>query len=335
MINSILVGGTLTALEEVFNENGIVFDIEKSKAYDTYKRVWENSAKKDLAVRQARPAIRRILEKEPYVFEKGGEPLMIRLNDQDRRMEDSFGEILLERADIDWRFALSVKIDAKIIASMPVAGRDMSLFMNKVDGMVNEIDDFGDRVLGIPCSNEYFDEMNEILLKIAPHDSDNWKELIRDDSFVYDTLITPMLGALGREMPRIFKDHPEAPRRLIEYFYRMIDYYYIAPIDKAGVTRIGAVNGHGDLGRIPGSDNNFTPKIKFPTQLLEVRPASGRYGELSKDTIQLSFDGGWSLCIMLRPVTDRMKGRSFELKVFMPSLPYGSYRDQVEWDPEA
>ena len=335
MINTILAAATLKAFEDIFEANDIPYELEDNEAYEGYMRVWEGSDKKDLAYRQARPAVERIVSREPYIFEKAGAPLMIRFNDQNRKMEDSFGEILLERADLDWRFAISVKVDANIIATMPVAGRDMALFMNKVDNMFNEIDDFGDRIFGVPCSNEYFDDMNEILLKIEPHDRENWKELLKDDSFVYDTLITPMLEAFGREMPRICKDHPEAPQKLIEYFYRKIDYYFIYPIDQLKLTRIGAVNAHGDLGRMPGNPNHNTPIVKYPTQLLDVRFSGGKYGEISKDTIRLAFDGGWSLCVTIRPVHDRMKGRSFELKVYMPVTPFGSYRDQVDWDPEA
>lgn len=335
MINNILVAATLKAFEEIFEENDIPYEIDESEAYKKYMSVWERSSKKGLAFRQARPAIRRISRKEPYLYEKDGEPLHIYFNDENRILErDSFGEILLERADLDWRISISVKVDAKIIATMPVAGREMSLYMNKVDGVFNEIDDFGFRIFGCPCSNRYFDDMNAIMMRIAPHDGEKWTDVIRDDEFIYGSIIVPMLKAIGDEIPRICKDHPDAPRRLIEYFYGKIDYYYINPIDKVEATRIGAVNSHRSLGRIPDNDNLFTPSVKFPTELLDVRFANGRYGELSRDTMQFTFDGGWSVCVMMSPVRDRTKGRGFDLKVYLPVTPFGSYRDQVSWDPE-
>ena len=332
MINSILVGATLKAFQEILDAKGVPYEVEDGEEYREYMRIWEETAKQDTALRQARPAVRRVVEREPYLFVADGDPLMFRFNDKRRRMKDSFAEILLERADKDWHIAISLKYNANIVATMPVAGRDLDMYMNKAEGMFNEIDDFGSRIFGVPCSNDYFDEMNDILLKIEPHDRESWRDFLKEEDFIYDTLITPMLRAIGKEIPRICKDHPEAPQRLIDYFYAKIDYYFFRPIDQKQVTRIGAVNSHGDLGRIPDNDNYYTPVVKFPTQLLDVRFANGSYGELSKDTLQITFDGGWSVCIKIRPSQDRSKGRSFELFVYLPVTPFGSYRDQVEWD---
>ena len=336
MINSLLVAASLKSIEEILDDRGIPYKLEENSAYKGYKELWERSEEKDFVLRQARPAIKRIFSKEPYVFKSDGDPLYIRFNDAKRRLKkDSFGEILLERADKDWRISLSVKSDAKVLATMPVADRDMDVFMNRVMNAFNEIDDFGDRIFGIPCSQQYFLDMNAILSRFEPYDKQRWSELRRDDPFVYSTLITPMLKAIGDEIPRICKDHPEAPQRLIDYFYGKIDYYYINPIDEVQVTRIGAVNSRRGLGRIPNNTNLFTPQVKFPTQLLDVRFANGRYGELSQDTIQFSFDGGWSVCLTIVPGSDEADERSFALNVYLPVTPFGSYRDQVDWEPEA
>ena len=337
MINSLLVGATFRSFEDIFKTEEIPYQIEESEAYKTYIETWEGADESDraLALRQARPAIRRIATKEPFIFKKDGEPLWVRFNDANRRMEDSFGEILIERADLNWRFAISVKSDARIIATMPVADRSMDRYVNSVASVFNEIDDFGDRIFGVPCSNDYFDDMNDILQMIEPYDSDTWRKMLVDDSFVNEHLFAPMLKAIGFEIERICKDHPEAPQRLIDYFYRKIDYYYINPIDEVGVTRIGAVNSHRCLGNIPNNDNLYTPHVPFPTKLYEVRFANGRFGELSDDTIQLNFDGGWSVCITIRTKYTEEYGRYFALSVYLPVTPFGSYRDQVKWDKEA
>lgn len=336
MVNSVLVAASLKSIEEILKENDIPYELDENEAYKGYMEAWENFDDKALLMRQARPALKRIVSKEPYVFAKSGAPLIIRFNnDKDRRLKkDSFAELLLERPDMDWRISLSVKSSAKVIATMPVADRDMEHTV-----IFNEIDDFGDRIFGVPCSNEYFDDVNEILEKISSSDKEhwreNWRELIKDDKFVYDTVIKPMLRAVGAEIARICKDHPEAPQKLIDYFYGKIDYYYINPIEEVQATRIGAVNSRRGLGRIPDNDNLYTPSVKFPTQLLDVRFANGRYGELSKDTIQISFDGGWAICISIIVKESEEYGRNFAMNVYLPVTPFGSYRDQVDWEPEA
>ena len=337
MINKILVEACVKAFKTILERENVPYVIKDDEESSYFFHLWEDTdEERDLAYRQAAPAMERIAEHEPFIFETEGEPLLIRLNYLDRKLErDSFGEILLERPDIDWRFAISVKNDARILSALPVADRELDMNKDKIMNSFNGIDDFGDRVFGIPCSNEYFDDMNEILMNIAPRDSENWGELVKDENFVYGSLITPMLRAIGREFPRLLKFHPEAPQRLFDYFYGKIDYYFINPIDELKVTRIGCVNSRGYLGRMPNSRNLKTPKTGFPSELLDVRFATGKYGEISRDTLQLAFDGGWSLCITMFPVYDTYGELGFDMQVYLPVTPFGSYRDQVDWYPEA
>ena len=119
MINTLLVAASLRSLEAILQDNEIPYEIYKDEASDMYQDLWEKAGaeEKALKMRQARPAIERIIHKEPYVFIKSGGPLVLKFNDESRKMKDSFGEMLLEREDLDWRIALSIKNDARIIAS--------------------------------------------------------------------------------------------------------------------------------------------------------------------------------------------------------------------------
>lgn len=335
MINYLLVGATLKAIEDLLDDNNIPYEIFDDAAYRNYIKYWEDSDEQAKYLRQARPAVRRIALKEPYIFEKSGGPLVLKFNDQNRIMADSFGEILLERADIDWRIAFSLKKSANIIATTVLADRDSSTNADHSLTVYNEIDDFGDRIFGVPCSNDYFNDINSILERISVHDRATWAEKMQDDEFAYTQLIAPMLSAIGREIPRICQILPDAPQKMIDFFYGKIDYYYLNPIEPLKLTRIGAVNGHGGLGRIPHSRNHYTPCVEDPTTLLDVRFANGEYGELSKDTIQFTFNGGWSICLKIVRNNDPTYGRYFAINAYMPVTPFGSYRDQVEWEPEA
>ena len=202
MINKILVEACVKAFKNIFEREGVPYVIQDDEEASYFFHLWEDTdEEKDLAYRQAAPAMERIASHEPFIFETEGEPLRIRLNYLDRKLErDSFGEIMLERPDLDWRFAISVKNDAKILSALPVADRELDMNKDEIRNSFNAIDDFGDRIFGIPCSNDYFDDVNDILLNIAPRDSENWAELIKDEHFVYGSLITPMLRAIGREL---------------------------------------------------------------------------------------------------------------------------------------
>ena len=199
MINQILVEACVKAFKNIFERENVPYTIRDDAESSYFFHLWkETDEQKELAYRQAAPAIERIAEHEPYIFKTDGEPVCIRLNYLDRQLErDSFGEIMLERPDLNWRFSISVKSDAEILTSMPLADRELDMNKDEIVNSFNAIDDFGDRIFGVPCSNEYFDDMNEILLNIAPHDNENWSELVRDEKFVYGTLITPMLKTMG------------------------------------------------------------------------------------------------------------------------------------------
>ena len=337
MINYLLVSASLKAVEDILQDNKLPYEIFKDEASDMYIEMWDKAdeAQKALKMRQARPAIERILHKEPFFFKKGSEPLVIKFNDASRKMKDSFGEMLLERADQDWHIAFSIKNDARIIASAAVADRQDAEYEDHAVNVYNVIDDFGDRIFGVPCSNEYFQDMNSILEQISHNGREVWAERLKDDDFAYTHLITPMLSAISREIPRICKDHPEAPKKLLDFFYSKYDYYFFNPIDELEVTRIGAINVHHGLGRIPNNKNHYTATVDFPTQLLDVRFATGPHGEISKDTIQLSFDGGWAVCLTVIRNEDEKYGRFFAINAYLPVTPFGSYRDQVAWEPEA
>jgi hypothetical protein len=80
MINKLLVGATLKAFEDILTAEGVPFSVRDDEETRLFREHYDGSADKDLAYRQARPAVARIVSKEPYIFEKAGEPLVIRLN---------------------------------------------------------------------------------------------------------------------------------------------------------------------------------------------------------------------------------------------------------------
>lgn len=335
MIDKLLAAATVKAIEEIMTDAGVPYEVKKDDETEFFYGVWEEAKGEDreLALRQTRPAMRRILSKEGYAYRAKGDPLVIRFNYLKRQLEkDSFGEILLERPDIGWHISISVKNNANVLSSMFLADRVRDVDHGKVINVFNEIDDFGERIFNIPCSNEYFNDVNDILLTFEPYKREDWMEKIHDDDFLYGRLITPMLKAIGAEMKRICNRHPEAPQKLLDFFYGTYDYYFIKPIDAIEATRIGAVNPHGSLGRIPHSYNYDTPKVDFPTELLEVRFASEDHSAISRDTLQFNFDKGWSVCLKIFMDESHLEDRNFLTSVYMPVTPFGSYRDQVDWD---
>jgi hypothetical protein len=135
MINNILAAATAQAIEDFLKTENIPYIFRNDEEYKYFKKVWEETDSKEmaLAMRQAKPAFRRIASKEPYLFLTDGEPVAVRFNYLDRTLEkDSFGEIMLERPDLDWRISISIKSDARVITALPVADHIKKMHMETV-----------------------------------------------------------------------------------------------------------------------------------------------------------------------------------------------------------
>ena len=134
MINKILVEACVKAFKTILERENVPYVIKDDEESSYFFHLWEETdEEKDLAYRQAAPAMERIVSHEPFIFETDGEPLVIRMNYLDRRLErDSFGEIMIERPDLDWRFAISVKNDARILSALPVADRELDMNKDRI-----------------------------------------------------------------------------------------------------------------------------------------------------------------------------------------------------------
>ena len=87
MINKILVEATVKAFKTILEREGVPYDIRSDAESKYFMQLWEDTDEdRNLAFRQAMPAVERIASKEPYLFLKDGDPLVIRLNYLDREL---------------------------------------------------------------------------------------------------------------------------------------------------------------------------------------------------------------------------------------------------------
>ena len=88
MINTILVEACVKAFKTILERENVPYIIKDDEESSYFFHLWEDADEvRNLAYRQAAPAMERIASHEPYIFETGGEPLCIRLNYLDRRLE--------------------------------------------------------------------------------------------------------------------------------------------------------------------------------------------------------------------------------------------------------
>lgn len=163
---------------------------------------------------------------------------------------------------------------------------------------------FGEKWLGVGCSEEYFKEIKPIFDGLAVQRKESnatktWKSL----GDYHTTTYVPILDAFKKELIRLDKENPGIiAQRLVEYLIGNQDFYKV--IKGKNSVEIQAYNLHGTLS-LPFEDINPTfrmPKLKFPNRLIEVV-----YDGNSKTTLLVTLNEGWQISFRIHNASSRIE----------------------------
>ncbi|EKT2070351.1 HaeIII family restriction endonuclease [Flavobacterium psychrophilum] len=188
----------------------------------------------------------------------------------------------------------------------------------------NDID-FGQKWLGIPCSVEYFEEINPVFsylakLRTASKSTQKWDTLGDYHTSVY----VPVLDAFRTELLRLDKENPgTVAERLVEYLIGNQDFYKV--IKGKNKVEIQAYNLHGTL-NLPFE--NIKPKakiqrLKLPNRLIEVV-----YQDNSKTTLLVTLNEGWQISFRIHNASSRIEP-SLKFDINLVSAPHSLFSNQL------
>lgn len=148
--------------------------------------------------------------------------------------------------------------------------------------------DFGDRWYGVPCSQNYWQEIAPIFnyLEEARGAGLAWRDLPDKENDVY----IPLLKAFLNELARSDSQYDGIPRRMVEYLLGEYDFYKVISIDAHKTTQILTFNLRGTLNQ---SSQTERPKTRIPVSNLPTRIVNMDFKPGSNNTVELYMDGGW------------------------------------------
>ena len=273
-----------------------------NSSYLAAQRAWKtlNAAMQNLYKISSYAAVAKIVALEPRMIEKGEDVLDLLIQADEKGENGDVRDILIIRNHIHWEIGLSLKHNHFAVKHSRLSDRL----------------DFGNKWYGIPCSQNYWDDIRPIFsyLHACQKKHLKFKDLPDKDKNVY----VPLLKAFIYEIQRQYSKHKNIPSKLVEYLLGEYDFYKIISIDKERMTQIQSYNLHGTLG--------MSSQIQKPTMIIPIASLPTRIVNLDfvpgkQNTVELYMDGGWQFSFRIHNAkTDVEPSLKFDIQlVGMPA----------------
>ena len=290
----------LTLNEEINKIRPVRIIINSS--YLAAQRAWKtlNAAMQNLYKISSYAAVAKIVALEPRMIEKGEDVLDLLIQADEKGENGDVRDILIIRNHIHWEIGLSLKHNHFAVKHSRLSDRL----------------DFGNKWYGIPCSQNYWDDIRPIFsyLHACQKKHLKFRDLPDKDKNVY----VPLLKAFIYEIQRQYSKHKNIPSKLVEYLLGEYDFYKIISIDKERMTQIQSYNLHGTLG--------MSSQIQKPTMIIPIASLPTRIVNLDfvpgkQNTVELYMDGGWQFSFRIHNAkTDVEPSLKFDIQlVGMPA----------------
>ncbi|MBO6111048.1 MAG: HaeIII family restriction endonuclease [Methanobrevibacter sp.] len=262
--------------------------IEKNSSYEATKRAWEN-IDKELQVdleKAAEAAVDSIFDLEPMILEDGNDKLELLIQQDSQGEKGDVRDILIVRRNVKWEIGLSLKHNH---------------FAVKHSRLSRTID-FGEKWFNIPCSQQYWDEVNPLFdyLEKEKKKETKWRDLPDKENDVY----VPLLNSFKDEVERSNNSHPEVPQRMVEYLLGEYDFYKVVSVDAKKITQIFSFNLRGTLNQASKTTQPETilPIAKLPTRIIKMDFKPGK-----KNTIEMFMDEGWQFSFRIHNASSKVE----------------------------
>lgn len=249
-------------------------EIVENSSLHAAERAWStvDEITHEVLTISAKAAVATLFDMEPMIVEKDKDALQLYIQPDTKGETGDVRDIIIVRKDVRWEIGLGIKHNHFAVKHSRL-GKSL---------------DFGDRWFGIPCSQNYWDEIRPIFDYIDREKQANkkWSELPSKAEDVY----IPLLNAFVNEIKKANAENEGIPRKMVEYLLGQFDFYKVISIDNKNVTQIQTYNLRGTLNR---ASNKVQPKIIVPVSSLPTRIVSLEFKPGSDNTVELYMDGGW------------------------------------------
>ena len=136
-------------------------EIEYNSAYQAAEHAWNlvDEAFQSILKQSAKAAVETIFDMEPMIIEESNDILKLKIQIDAKGEEGDVRDIVISRSDVKWEIGLSIKHNHFAVKHSRLGGRL----------------DFGDRWFGIPCSQEYWNDIKPIFEYLTEQKTQNKK----------------------------------------------------------------------------------------------------------------------------------------------------------------
>lgn len=254
-------------------------------------------------------AVHAILQLEPLLTEDAGDVLTLTSQPDNAGTKGDVRDIVLKRDAIKWEIGLSIKHNHEAVKHSRLSQRL----------------DFGIEWFGMPCSQQYWDDVEPIFSRLEAEKSRGvkWSEVSDKDTRVY----VPLLQAFIDEVNRAYSVNPGVPKKLVEYLIGTSDYYKVVSHDRSRLTIISTFNVHGTLNK-PSSITVSTisvPIIELPTELVALK-----FKQNSNNTVEMYLNNGWQLSFRIHNASSMVEP-SLKFDVQFIGMPVTVLTIECKW----
>ncbi len=328
----------LQSVVKLLEEKGVSYQVEETRDYFKALTSFESLSQeeKESFEKAAITGSKQIFKLEPHLeYVTEDTPLIVRLS-ADAEAKGANGDVrdvVFIRKAMEWEVGISCKHNHEALRH-PRLTNPSARKKNATETSLSEsIADFGTNWLGYPCSNEYFSKMTVVMQKIADKVGMPWKEAFPE---LHDDIYVPILSIIRDEIIRLCNENADAPQKLISYFFGSKDFYKVISLENTMSTKIMAFNMHKTLGMAYKNHKPQTPisQTPLPTRLIEIRFKENRTGEISKTTLELVMDYGWTISMRLHSADSAIKTTGLKFDVQLVGNPNKIYQQQRAWDED-
>lgn len=271
----------LNALNEKISKNKQV-DLIKDKAYMTSQKSYKNTDENmqqtmDIA---SNAAVKAILKLEPQLENNDMDsPLYLQIQKDAKGILGDVRDIVCIRKQNEWEIGISCKHNHTAV-------KHSRLSLNI---------DFGDKWFGLPCSKQYFKDIEPMFTELSRLKSNGtlWRDINDKDKKYY----VPLLNAFMSELKRLDSNNKGiVPERLLRYLLGSKDFYKVITNDAEKTTQIQAYNIYGTLNRQAGKAKATTkvPILAMPKKFYDID-----FKPNSSNTIIVACSEGWTVSMRI------------------------------------
>lgn len=327
----------LFAIADALKEQGLPYTIEEDKAFITAQTSFEllEHADQEKYKLAAKTALKIILPLEPRIADastKGSATdslnLVISSDSKAKGAKGDVRDVVCIRSTQGWEVGFSCKHNHEALKHPRLTQK-----RSKKDGSGFSIADFGTDWVGYPCSEEYFEKMSACMESISKHVGESWTDAYGSGDEKYDVVYVPILECIIEEIIRLCHEHHDVPEKLLAYFFGSEDFYKIISLEPSRQTKVVAFNMYNTLNAASKEKKpiNKIPKLNMPSRLIEARFKEKTTGEISKTTLTLVFDHGWTINMRLHSADTLVKLTGLKFDVSLEGNPHGIYQQQRSW----